>query len=94
MSTTLSRNSRPVTDSNGPGVRVDALFSFVAAIGYRVWFISVDLPEPDTPVTQVNVPKGILRFTFFKLLPVAPKISKYLPFFAVLLLLGIEIIRL
>ena len=72
MSTTLSRNSRPVTDSNGPGVRVDALFSFVAAIGYRVWFISVDLPEPDTPVTHVKRPMGNCRFISFKLLPVTP----------------------
>ena len=32
----------------------------------------VDLPEPDTPVTHVKTPKGILRFALFKLLPVAP----------------------
>ena len=56
--------------------------------------ISVDFPLPDTPVTQVKVPKGIFKFTFFKLLPVAPKISKNLPFFANLLLFGIAILLL
>ena len=36
----------------------------------------VDLPEPDTPVTQVNNPTGILACTDCKLLPRAPMISK------------------
>ena len=48
----------------------------------------VDFPLPDTPVTHVNVPIGILRSAFCRLFPVAPKISKNLPFFAVLLFLG------
>ena len=52
---------------------------------------NVDFPLPDTPVTQVNVPNGILRFTFLRLFPVAPNISKNLPFFAERLLLGISI---
>src|SRR5690606_22358956 len=43
-----------------------------AAIGYRVVLIRVDLPEPDTPVIQVNRPKGISSVTLFRLLPVAP----------------------
>ena len=34
--------------------------------------ISVDLPEPDTPVIQVNKPTGISKFTPFRLFPVAP----------------------
>ena len=38
-----------------------------------------------SPVTQVNVPSGIFRFIFFRLLPVAPNISKNLPFFASLI---------
>ncbi|MOA48727.1 hypothetical protein D3C78_1715130 [compost metagenome] len=34
--------------------------------------IRVDLPEPDTPVTQVSKPTGISRFTCCRLLPLAP----------------------
>ena len=33
---------------------------------------SVDLPPPETPVTQVKAPSGIDAVTFFRLLPVAP----------------------
>ena len=50
--------------------------------------IKVDLPLPETPVTQVKVPTGIFKLTFFKLFPVAPLISINLPFLAVLLFLG------
>ena len=28
-------------------------------MGSKVWLISEDLPEPDTPVMQVNKPTGI-----------------------------------
>ena len=35
---------------------------------------SVDLPPPDTPVTQVNRPSGISAVTFLRLLPRAPTI--------------------
>ena len=52
----------------------------------------MDLPLPDTPVTQVNVPVGILRFTLFKLFPDAPLISTNLPFLAIRLDLGISIL--
>ena len=55
-----------------------ALFNSVAANGYRVWLMSVDLPDPDTPVTQVNSPQGIFRVTFFKLLPLAPERTRVL----------------
>ena len=48
----------------------------------RVCNIRVDLPLPETPVTQVNVPVGILRLTLFKLFPLAPLISTNLPFLA------------
>ena len=51
--------------------------------------MSVDLPEPETPVTQVKLPKGIFKFTLFKIFPVAQVISKSLPFFASLLFFGI-----
>jgi len=36
--------------------------------------VKVDLPPPDTPVTQVNRPPGISPVTVFRLLPVAPLI--------------------
>ena len=49
----------------------------------------MDLPLPDTPVTQVKQPKGIFKSIFFKLFPVAPPISRNLPFFANFLPLGI-----
>ena len=38
----------------------------------RVSFTKVDLPEPLTPVIKVNVPSGIFRSTFIRLLPLAP----------------------
>ena len=34
--------------------------------------ISVDLPEPDTPVMQVSKPMGIDKLMPTKLLPLAP----------------------
>ena len=34
--------------------------------------INVDLPDPDTPVTQVMIPRGKSSVTSFRLLPVAP----------------------
>ena len=36
---------------------------------------SVDLPEPLTPVTAVNVPIGIVTSTFFRLLARAPRMT-------------------
>ena len=51
----------------------------------------MDFPLPDTPVTQVKVPVGILRLTLFKLFPVAPLISTNLPFLANRLVIGISI---
>ena len=51
----------------------------------------VDFPLPETPVTHVNVPVGILRFTLFKLFPQAPLISTKRPFLASRLIFGISI---
>ena len=42
-------------------------------------------------MTQVKVPVGILRFSLFKLFPLAPLISTNLPFLAKRLVLGISI---
>ena len=53
--------------------------------------IKVDFPLPETPVTQVKVPTGIFRLTFFRLFPLAPLISINLPFFANLRFLGTAI---
>ena len=46
--------------------------SCVATARYNVSLISVDLPEPDTPVTQVISPSGNSAVTFLRLLAVAP----------------------
>ena len=43
-------------------------------IGYKVSFIKVDFPEPETPVTQINLPSGNFTLKFFKLFPAAPVI--------------------
>ena len=58
---------------------------------YKTSFIKLDLPEPDTPVTQLNTPKGILTLTSFKLFSFAPIISIDLPF-DFLLFLGTAIL--
>ena len=50
-----------------------------AAKAESVSLISVDLPEPETPVTQVIRPMGISAVTFFRLLPRAPRIVIVLP---------------
>ena len=35
--------------------------------------VKLDLPEPETPVMQVNVPSGMEAVTFLRLLAVAPE---------------------
>ncbi len=58
------------------------LFLLILLLRYlkSVSFIRVDLPEPDTPVIQVNNPIGILTSKFFKLFEDAFKIFKFLEF--------------
>jgi hypothetical protein len=46
-----------------------------AAWQYKVSFINVDLPEPDTPVMQVSKPIGNEMSTFFRLLPWALRMT-------------------
>jgi hypothetical protein len=41
--------------------------------------IKVDFPLPDTPVTQTNFPKGIVKSTFFKLFSFAPLTTIFCP---------------
>src|SRR5690606_40522442 len=44
----------------------------ISASAYRVSLMSVDLPEPETPVIAVNSPAEIDRSTSLRLLPDAP----------------------
>ena len=76
----------PLNPLNGFGIFLDLLlFKVKFNALYNVCNIRVDLPLPETPVTHVKLPKGIFKFTLFKLFPEAPCISKNLPFFASLL---------
>jgi len=54
-----------------PGFSVD-LYSSFAKFLYITSLTRVLFPEPETPVTQLNTPKGILTSKFFKLFSVAP----------------------
>ena len=54
---TLSTHSIPCTSSHWPG-RLRAPFMAAARVLYRISFTRVDLPEPDTPVTQIILPRG------------------------------------
>ena len=85
----MSISSVPLKLLNGLGIFLDLLlFKVRLRALYKVCKTKVDLPLPETPVTHVNVPRGIFRSTFFKLLPEAPVISKYLPFLAILRFFG------
>src|ERR1700736_6894389 len=44
---------------------------------YSTSLTSVDLPEPDTPVTQVRTPRGTLTSMFCRLCSEAPSIVTY-----------------
>src|SRR5690606_18175590 len=72
ISTHLSRCSSPLMALWGAALSVVALLRAVAARGNRVSLIRVDLPEPDTPVMQVDTPMGMSRSTLRRLLPLAP----------------------
>ncbi|MNN87553.1 hypothetical protein D3C81_2051230 [compost metagenome] len=56
-----------------------ALLSSRWAMRNRVSLIRVDLPEPETPVTQVITPMGRSRLTLRRLLPLAPLSFNHLP---------------
>ena len=57
MSMTLSMRLSPSRAWNGPGL-VLARCSFWDRARYRVSMTREDLPEPETPVTQVRLPRG------------------------------------
>src|SRR5207244_996343 len=63
MSMTLSRNSRPSMRSCSAGCSREPMMRREAALN-NVSIRKVDLPPPDTPVTQVKVPSGISAVTF------------------------------
>ena len=63
--------SMPVNSSYFPaGSRL--LFNSLFMALNKVSRIREDLPPPETPVMQVNVPRGIFKFTFFRLWVLAP----------------------
>ena len=79
ISITLSIFSKPISLSYLPdGIRLP--FSSLSMALHRVSKINDDLPPPEIPVTQVNVPKGIFKSTFFRLFVFAPVNSKNFPF--------------
>jgi len=63
----------PLISLHFPGFS-DDLYSSFARFLYNTSFTSVLFPEPDTPVTQLNTPKGILTSKSFKLFSHAPLI--------------------
>ena len=44
----------------------DPEYSLEAIAGHNVCLIKVDLPDPDTPVIQINFPNGIMHLSFFR----------------------------
>src|SRR5882762_3328447 len=68
MSMTRSICSRPSMRSQG-AASTRAPFRRAAVWPNSVSTMSVDLPEPETPVTQVNRPSGICVVTCARLLP-------------------------
>src|ERR1700722_16007252 len=54
-------------------VPAETWLSWVATARNNVSLTRVDLPEPETPVTQVSNPNGNSAVTFFRLLAVAPR---------------------
>ena len=67
MATTWSKSSSPATSAQPHPLASTSK-------------ISVDLPDPDTPVTADTQPSGNRTDTFFKLWRVAPRISTNRPF--------------
>ncbi len=71
MSITRSICSSPSMRSQGAASRI-VPFRYAEARPNNVSLMSVDLPEPDTPVTHVNRASGISAVRLRRLLPVAP----------------------
>lgn len=86
----LSILFNPFTALHLPGFSFDPFSSF-AIVLYKTSLTSVDFPEPETPVTQLNTLSGNLTLIFFKLFSVAPCTSITLDFTYFLLFLGTSI---
>ena len=76
MSMTLSSCSRPSIPSWSPAIHL-ALFKNLARCLYSISLVNELFPEPDTPVTQVMIPRGICTSIFFRLFSLAPLIVIY-----------------
>src|ERR1700724_2051431 len=72
--TTSSINSAPVRPANTPGASV-GLPRYLRSAGYNTSSISVDLPDPDTPVTHTRRLSGIRTSRVFRLCSAAPRSS-------------------
>ena len=59
--------------------RVFAPFSSAASFLYRISLTNEDLPEPETPVTQVSVPSGIVKSVCLRLFTAQPLTVMLLP---------------
>src|SRR2546425_471382 len=66
MSRMPLRYSRPTRLSCSPG-EAKSVLNARATARYSVSWTSVDLPEPETPLTTVSVPNGTRNVTFFRL---------------------------
>src|SRR6188768_1719282 len=72
MSMTLSKHSMPSTPSCSPGFTRIRLSRFASALK-STSLTSVDLPDPDTPVTATKRPTGKSTSMPFRLCIVAPR---------------------
>ena len=75
---TLSKYSMPLIYLHFAGIALEEFILELTVLN-KVSITSVDLPPPDTPVTQVNVPNGKETLMFFKLFPDASIISRNNP---------------
>src|SRR5262249_30067898 len=76
--TTLSRCSMPLIDLWSPGGCFD-LYTRCISARSRMSLTSVDLPDPDTPVTATNLPSGDVTSMLRRLCSRAPFTTRLLP---------------
>src|SRR6266480_991637 len=72
ISITLSKTSIPSTPAWAPGFTRARLSRFASALK-TISFTRVDLPEPETPVTQMNLPTGNSTSISLRLCCAAPR---------------------
>ena len=80
MSITLSIASRPSSPAIAPGLRRAPCKLFAPALACNRSFTSVLLPDPETPVTQIRVPRGKPASIPRRLCSVAPRTHSVSPF--------------